>query len=96
MKLMRNKYGIDFDDELISIESKFTMETIAHRFPSITLDMIYNNDKHMGLQITLTDFSILFPYFNLPKTFFRPLIVTVLPKLKDLPIAIILIAVYVY
>lgn len=88
-KLMRNKYGIDFDHEFLPIENKFTMSIIAQCFPSITWDMIHNNYKTISFFISLIDYSMLFPDFDLPKTIFIPLIVLVLPKLEDPPIAIL-------
>lgn len=88
-KLMRNKYGIEFDHELLPFENKFTMSIIAQCFPSITWDMIHNNYKTISYSISLIDCSMLFPDFDLPKTIFIPLIVIVLPKLEDPPIAIL-------
>jgi len=88
-RLMRNKYGIEFDCEFVSNPDQFTMFTIAHSFPSITWDMIHDNCKNPYPSI-LTDFSILFPDFDLPKTIFIPMIIMVLPKLEDPPIAILI------
>lgn len=88
-RLMRNKYGIDFDD-IIFLYEKFTMSTIANCFPSITWDMfhnIYNNPAFSN--IFIDDNSILFPDFDLPKTIFIPSIVMILPKLEDPPIAVL-------
>jgi len=94
-RLMRNKYGIEFDGEFVSNpENQFTIFTIAHSFPSITWDMIHNNCKNPYLSIVFIDFSVLFPDFDLPKTIFIPMIIRILPKLEDLPIAI-LIAIFI-
>lgn len=94
-KLMRNKYGIEFDNEFDEpIENKFTMSIIAHCFPSITWDMIHNNFKTISsfitsFSISFIDYSMMFFDFDLPKMIFIPTIVMVLPKLEDPPIAIL-------
>lgn len=79
-KLMRNKYGIDFDQEDIN---KFTVSNIALSFPSITWDMVHNNYGYYP------EFCLLFPDLDLPKIIFIPSIIMVLPKLEDSPIAIL-------
>lgn len=69
------------------------LSSVALSFPSITLDMVHNNHNicySPAISIIFIDFSVLFPDFVLPKAIYPSMIVKILPKLEDPPIAILL------
>lgn len=84
MVLMINKYNVDA--YALSPESHaITFMNISASFLSIYLDIFYNNFANFS------DISDLFPDFNLPIMIYAPLIISILPKLNNPPIAILMV-----
>jgi len=87
MELIINKYGINTEPQTengaINLDpTAITFRRIAYSFPSVMLDMFYLGSYSIFLRKIFAD-------FKLPSIIFSPVIVSILPKLNDPPIAIL-------
>lgn len=85
MKIMIKKYGISTEVQTENLDpATITFQRIVHSFPSVTLDMFYHDFGAYSLFL-----RALFSDFKLPHAIYAPVIVPVLPKLNDPPIAML-------
>jgi len=83
MELIINKYEINTEPETENIDpTAITFRRIVYSFPSVMLDIFYLGTYSIFLQKIFAD-------FKLPSVIFSPVIVSILPKLNDPPIAVL-------
>ncbi|KAL0107442.1 hypothetical protein PUN28_015780 [Cardiocondyla obscurior] len=85
MQIMKTKYGINTAKRKggQSLDEKvITIPRIAATFPNITVDLF-----HKGFGRSIYSIELAFPNRKLPRAFFSPMMIALLPKLQGAPFA---------
>lgn len=88
MKMMRAKYNINVGTRRpgSSLDSKIvTIPRIAATFPNVTINLF-----HKGFGRLIFDKNLLFPGVEVPRALLSPMMPSMLPKVNDVPLAVML------